>query len=132
MILFTDKIDRTGNYSIDDEKGALKLINTLFSRRPMSKEIAGYLREIIQNDQITDKSVLSERLRKFLPGLLDIEFVERNEFSIDKNVILGAFSNFIGYWLLLSSTDQKKNHIPVDSKDKFAFFCDFLQMNIPE
>lgn len=127
VITFSDKNSRTGKYNIDDEKRAFETVVTLFSRRIISPEIGNYVKEIVQNDSETNRSELADRMTKFFPGLLEMDFLPLDAFGAQKVQLSNAHSGFFGYWLVLSCVkDQKKNYIPPRLKDKFAFFLKIL------
>ncbi len=123
-----DFIDKKGGgkYVIDDEQQALIETSKLFSQRIITEEIRGYLREIIENDIGVNKSELCMRMERFLPYCLDKQFhIDGTEHS--KNISYECFTNFYGYWFVISSLNQKKNIIPANYKEKFGFFLRFLE-----
>ncbi len=98
----------------------MEKIHPLFSPKIITNEIAEYLREIIQNDNNVDKAELKERLKEFLPELLQNSFLWKHEAkSHEPSALEKMAGNFFGYWTIASALIQSHNVNPIQEEKQF-------------
>jgi len=133
-----------GEFRIQKTKEVYELIAPLFEPKVLTQEVADYLQEIISNDAVTDKGSLKQRLKHFLPGLLNASFLLKHEHKDGEPAPLDKMlGNFFGYWTLASAliipqkvdmpdekaqkADIERENLIPGEKVVFAHLCVLLQ-----
>lgn len=115
---FLDRRKGKGKYIVDDARSALEIINKVFGKRALSKEVKDMLYEIIGNATDLDKDELVDRLLLFLSDFLKNDFIIEYKMDQDKEPVSTALLSFHGLWTFASLLGVKKNYIPDDRKKR--------------
>ncbi|MEZ4827071.1 MAG: pentapeptide repeat-containing protein [Bacteroidia bacterium] len=101
----------------------LSLVFPVLSPKSLSKEVFDYLVELIQEDEITDKEKLTERLKQFFPKLVKKDFLFKYDSeSSSENPILLAQNTFFGYWSVMACVNTSGNLLTSELKEKIGFY----------
>ncbi len=101
--------DRTRKHIIDDAGEALKQVWKLFSKKVMSLEVYGYLREHIAQESETDREAVFDRMYHFAPELLERHFL----YEITPSTPLkAAMYTFFEYWGVMAALQLRRNTVP--------------------
>lgn len=84
----------------------LNSLYDIFGEKIISREIAQYLNQIIQNDTNLDKEALYSRLTQYFNEFLACDFLPEKGVRNPINIIR---ANFYGYWTILSNLNPKQN-----------------------
>lgn len=97
--------DSEGDYRIEDWQDVLKLITILCVPKIISEEIAGYLYEIVGNENIGLRIEMFKYLKKVFTPILNHGFLYKYSASeYQKNPFDISIACFYGFWTVLSST----------------------------
>jgi uncharacterized protein YjbI with pentapeptide repeats len=115
----------------EEIKKTLDIIWELFSHKPISEEIRGYLREIIEEKDLEERKELAERLKKLFPILLEIDFVVKpDELESQKFPLYRPFYTFRNFWIfakMLTSEISYTEELTSELKERFADFIRYVQ-----
>lgn len=120
----------SGKYIIDDGKDALEILWYLFHQKRISDEITTNLIEILQENPQDTKDELAKRFDKFLPYLIEKDFLYKSDIENNKP-IQKAKNTFYGFWQVMCNLDDK-NHMPKEKALKQKLFNEFIFDNINE
>lgn len=128
---------QSGEFLIDCVDSALSQIVALFGPCYLSQEVSDYLCQIIDNDELSDKHVIFERLCGFMDGLLRLDFFGGKVVE-GGSLIDSMLATFYGYWVTLTalkprgilSKDEKSrwNYISTDHVRRFVFWVRCLSV----
>jgi hypothetical protein len=119
------KTTSDGDFIIDSNMAALEKLQQLFADRLLSPEVRSYLLEImgIEAEEVSEKKgVLAERLAKFMPYLLNKQFLYSYTAEQEQAPISRALRTFHAYTTILHNLQTKKNYIPdnKESREQYA------------
>ena len=120
-VKFTEKEGRN-NHTIRRWEDALKTFWELLEHKPISLEVAGYLKEIVGNYSDPEyKVLLTERLHHFFNDLLKNQFFYKFDVRESKgNPFLRSLNCFFVYWQILSHLKEDVSWIENFSRNDFA------------
>ncbi|GAL86027.1 peptide deformylase [Sporocytophaga myxococcoides] len=101
--------DMKGKYVINSFHDALKLINELFSLQPISREIEGYLMQMIA--KIDNKDNIAQRVNIFFNDLVAKDFLYSFDSNKEEDPILRSLYSFNGTWLFLRLLSPEFNYL---------------------
>lgn len=124
------EVRKNEEYFVNSLDDAYQLLSTLFAKKYLSREIIGYLFDIIKNDTETDKELLFKRLFNFQDRLLEKNFFD-NRVMVNKHGPLDVIlATFYGYWTIISIIANfinfKGQYIQSQNKDMFTFLVKCL------
>lgn len=123
---FTRK-DTDDEYIIDDWNTALKEIYPIISPKMLSREIADYLIEMVQNESNEAlKNELATRLDSFLPALIKRDFLYQFDVNKEHTPFDKGLSTFYAYWTILSHL-REKNTVKEVARKRFIFLLNPLK-----
>ncbi len=118
---FTNK-DSKNRYIIGTFQDALQILNELFAKRPLTYEIHGYLKEMVQKIHANKKEEIADRLSFFMKDFFDNDFLLEYDGNFSSDPIISCYSTFTGCWLVAKNlSDRNYLHPAFDQK-----FCNYL------
>ena len=128
LLLFTDKVERKNTFVIDDAEQALRHLIQIFQENSLTDEIKESLKQVMQQKEISQRQILSERFEKFLPTWLNFGFViEYHWKNRSKEDIEGEL--FENFWFILNNLISGKDYL---SSYTFTLFDFLSRINAPE
>jgi uncharacterized protein YjbI with pentapeptide repeats len=122
------KVER-GKCSKTDEE-TMNIIWELFSHKPISEEIRGYLREIIEEKDLEERKELAERLKELFPTLLEVDFVVKPDELRGTFPLYKPFYTFRNFWIfakMLTDEVSYTDELSYDLRQRFADFIRYVQ-----
>lgn len=107
------KEDKYGSFQEYGEYEVMKKVQELFANIKLSKELMGYLGEIMEQDTEETHSFLTERMGKYLPRLLKLGFLYELKRPETPQALaftpeLQVLNCFHGYWTIFGQLNQRK------------------------
>ncbi len=113
--------DLKGNYILDNKFQVLKLLNELFSNRPLSWEIETYIEDILETQNFELREDVADRIALFLEFICEKDFLCIFDSNNSKNPLEKALNCFNSTWLFLTNLSPKRNFLISSSiKDKIS------------
>ncbi len=112
----------SGEYTINENQEALKIIWHLFSPKILSHEVVNNLVKIIENYLNQDeKDKLANRLEFFMNYFLEKDFIYSYNLE-NKNPINKSISTFYGFWTILSHLNNTNKIFDANRKKLVILF----------
>lgn len=125
------RMDDYEEFVLNTKEDAVREWNNLMSLRPFSKEIIGYLIDLIKNDSRTEKrSQLKQRLLHFAPAFFANGFLDQKDTRVYKDTAVErGLESFYAWLIVVGHLDERQLPVAPSYRQKLIYFIRLVALD---